>query len=158
MGPGERTEEALRRVLFVCVGNTCRSQMAEAWATQLGEGLLTACSAGTHPTGFVDATVVSVMREAGIDISAQWSKGLDEVDLPSADIVITLGCCRADSLCPVSFAGVTADWPIPDPHRRPLEEYRSARDDIGRRVRELVARLRRDSGDAQASGDPSPNR
>src|SRR5438270_340720 len=81
-----------RRVLFVCVENCCRSQMAEAFARRLGAGRVEAHSAGTRPAGAVHAKAVAAMRERGIDLAAQRPKGVAEVAAVDFDVVVTLGC------------------------------------------------------------------
>ncbi len=128
----------MRKILFVCVGNTCRSQMAEGFARFLGAGRVEARSAGTSAAGFVNSTTIEVMRERGVDISGQTSDQLTEEMLLWADVVVTLGCCSADDLCPISYGGEKQDWPIEDPLGRPMEETRRIRDEIEERVRDLI--------------------
>jgi arsenate reductase len=128
-------------VLFVCIGNMCRSQMAEGFARALGGDFLEPWSAGTNPTGLVSGDAVKVMAEKGIDISEQMSKGLDAVPMAEMDYVVTMGCCSPGKICPVTYAGEKLEWDIEDPIGKPIEVFRRVRDDIERRVRALVERI-----------------
>lgn len=112
--------------------------MAEGFALAHGGGRVKVRSAGTSAAGFVNATTIEVMREKGIDISTQTSDQLTEQMLEWADIVVTLGCCSADEVCPLSYQGKKYDWPIEDPLGIPIDETRRIRDDIERRVKELI--------------------
>ena len=125
-------------VLFVCVENSCRSQMAEGFARQLaGEGWIVS-SAGSHPSGSIHPRALAFMKEAGIDLSGQRSKGLSEISSISWDAVVTMGCGDA---CPHVAARRRLDWDLPDPKNLPDEEFRRIRDEIGRRVGELLREL-----------------
>src|SRR5437016_5611882 len=125
------------KVLFVCVENSCRSQMAEGFAKALG---LEAWSAGSKPSGKVNATAVAVMKERGIDLSVHGSKGLSDLPTQTWDYVITMGCGDA---CPFVPAKAKRDWALPDPKTLPLDEFRKVRDEIERRVKELTDETRR---------------
>jgi arsenate reductase len=127
-----------KKVLFVCIGNMCRSQMAEGFARSIAGDLVEPYSAGTNHTGEVSRQAMAAMEERGIDISRQYSKGLGDVPLLEMDYVVTMGCCSANELCPVTYAGNKIDWPIEDPIGRPIDVFRRVRDDIERRVRELL--------------------
>jgi len=129
--PGAR----LPTVLFVCVENAGRSQMAEAFARELG---IEAASGGSNPADRVNPVVVEAMRERGIEISAAKPKGIASVR--AADIVVTMGCGDA---CPNVPGRQRIDWDLPDPKGRSLEEVRAIRDEIERRVRELAAQIGR---------------
>ena len=118
------------RVLFVCVGNSCRSQMAEGWARHFG---IEAFSAGTHPASQVATNSVTVMHEMGIDVSMQTPSLVDDVDVGSYDQIISMGC---GVNCPV--IEIDADWEIEDPVNQSLDVYRTARDIIGEKVRALI--------------------
>ncbi len=133
--------EAVKRVLFVCVGNTCRSQMAEGFMKALGGGSVEVRSAGTWPMGFVNRDTTSVMAEKGIDISKQTSDRLTEEMLDWADVVVTLGCCSAEELCPVSFKGKKHDWPVEDPLGKPMDTMRRVSEDVEARVKALLEEL-----------------
>lgn len=126
----------LPHLLFVCVENSCRSQMAEGFARALGRGRVAAFSAGSRPSGKVHPSAVRFMAERGIDLAAHASKGLD--DLPPAtvwDFVVTMGCGDA---CPHLPARRRLDWDLPDPKTMGDEDFRRVRDLIGDRVRELL--------------------
>jgi arsenate reductase len=128
------------RILFLCTGNSCRSQMAEGWANHFGKGRVEAFSAGVSPIGVVPATV-EVMAEAGVDISAQHSKSVDVFVGEEFDYIITL-CDNARENCPY-FPGEAKrrHWPIDDPYGRDLAAYRRARDDIRRRLEKFFAEV-----------------
>ncbi len=129
------------RVLFVCVGNACRSQMAEGFAKAHGSGKVEVRSAGTSAIGFITRDVITTMKEKDIDITAQTSDQLTDEMVGWADVVVTLGCCTADQICPVSYEGGKIDWPVEDPLGRPMEEMRRIRDEIETRVKALVEEL-----------------
>ncbi|MDP7311980.1 MAG: low molecular weight phosphatase family protein [Candidatus Thalassarchaeaceae archaeon] len=119
------------RVLFVCVGNTCRSQMAEGWAKHLG---LEAESAGTSShESEVAAHAVAVMAEKGIDISVQYPKSINDVDVDSFNLIYSMGCGVS---CP--NVPLNDDWELSDPWGDDIEKYRQTRDEIERRVRDLL--------------------
>ena len=124
------------KVLFVCVENSCRSQMAEGFARLHGKGIVEAFSAGSKPSGKVNATAVVVMREKKVDLMEQHSKGLDALPAGKWAAVVTMGCGDA---CPSLPAERRLDWALPDPKRMPLDEFRVVRDDIEARVRSLIA-------------------
>jgi arsenate reductase (thioredoxin) len=125
----------MKKVLFVCVENSCRSQMAEGFARNLGGGLISAYSAGSRPSGKINPEAIKVMREAGIDISSQSSKGFDQLPVREFDYVITLGCRDA---CPFVPAKEHIDWNIADPKGENVEFFRKVRDDIADKVKELL--------------------
>lgn len=127
------------RVLFLCTGNSSRSQMAEGWLRHLAGDRYTSLSAGARPAGFVHPLAVEAMREAGIDISQQTSKSIRDF-LPPAEIVpdVVIGvCAAADGECPVFPGSVQRlHWPFDDPSlvsgtpERQLDEFRRVRDEI----------------------------
>ena len=125
-----------KKVLFVCVHNAGRSQMAEAFFNQMTKGKATAISAGTRPAIHMDKGVVKAMRELGIDISQQRPKALTLEMVEQADRVITMGC-GVEETCPASFIP-TEDWELDDPEGRSLEDVRKIRDMIKARVETLV--------------------
>jgi arsenate reductase len=135
------------RVLFLCTGNSCRSQMAEGWANHLGDAWLETRSAGIEAHG-KNPRAIAVMREAGVDISHQESTKLTPDMLEWADLVVTV-CGHADEHCPVLPPGVRkAHWPLEDPARATgaeeeiMTKFRDARDEARRRVAELIENLR----------------
>ncbi|GBC93121.1 Glutaredoxin arsenate reductase [bacterium HR15] len=131
----------MKQVLFVCVGNSCRSQMAEGFANALGKGQVIAYSAGTMPAARVHPLAIEAMREIGIDISHHEPKSIAEFDVEEFDAVVSLCDANTDALCPATFLGVREHWNIPDPVGLPMEEFRRIRDLIGERVKALVNRL-----------------
>jgi arsenate reductase len=137
------------RILFVCTGNSARSQLAEGLANHLGEGKVEAHSAGTNPFG-VNPHAVAVLQEIGIDISGHYSKGLDDVSGPF-DRVFTL-CDSAASLCPAPILGApTTHWSTPDP------SFVSGGPDVVRQAfREVRDRLAKQIGDLIRSLEAEP--
>jgi arsenate reductase (thioredoxin) len=121
-----------KRLLFVCVENANRSQMAEAFARMLGGPAVEAYSAGSRPSGVVNPKAIAAMAELGYDLAAHGSKSLDDLPDVPFDFVATMGCGDA---CPLVRAGQRADWQIPDPKHMPPEEFRAVRDLIRDRVR-----------------------
>ena len=125
-------------VLFVCVHNAGRSQMAAAFASRLAAGRIAVFSGGSEPAAALNPVVVAAMAERGIDISAEVPRRWADDDVRSADIVVTMGC--GDS-CPYYPGRRYVDWELDDPAGRPIDEVRPIRDDIERRVQELVREL-----------------
>ena len=128
----------LTEVLFVCVHNAGRSQMAAALLEHHAGGRVRVRSAGTEPSDEIDPNVVLAMAERGLDVAAARPRGLRDEDLRDADVVITMGCGDA---CPVVPATRYLDWDLPNPAGRPLAEIRPIRDDIERRVVDLLREL-----------------
>ena len=127
----------MKRVLFVCVENANRSQMAEAYAHMLGGDAVEAVSAGSRPSGRINPKAIQFMDEVGYDLSGHASKSLDDIEGPF-DAVVTMGC--GDD-CPWVPARIREDWALPDPRDMDDDGYRAVRDDIGRRVQTLLASL-----------------
>ncbi len=125
-------------VLFVCVHNAGRSQMAAAFLTVLGEGRIEVRSAGSQPAESVNPAAVEAMREAGIDMSAEIPKVLTTEAVRSSDVVITMGC---GDTCPIFPGKRYEDWQLEDPAGQGVEAVRPIRDEIRRRVEELIASL-----------------
>ena len=121
----------VKKVLFVCVENSNRSQMAEAFARILGGESIEAYSAGSKPSGKVNPKAVEAMRELEYDLSVHGSKSLDELPDIEFDFVATMGCGDA---CPMVRARQRADWSIPDPKDLPPDEFRVVRDLIRDKV------------------------
>jgi arsenate reductase len=133
-------------VMFLCTGNSCRSQMAEGFARHLGKGLIEAHSAGLMAAG-VNQRAIAVMREAGIDISGQRSKEIDQDLLKTMDIVVTL-CVNAEQSCPWTPPDIRRlHWPIQDPvgtvgtEEEIMKEFRRARDEIREKVEGFIRGL-----------------
>ncbi|MDT4997117.1 MAG: hypothetical protein QOD45_1185 [Pseudonocardiales bacterium] len=125
-------------VLFVCVHNAGRSQMAAALLAREAGDAVVVRSAGSEPADAVHPTVVAAMAELGIDVAGEQPKRLSDEAARSADVVITMGCGDA---CPVYPGTRYVDWPVPDPAGKSVDEVRKIRDDIDRRVHDLVAEL-----------------
>ncbi|MGW5402519.1 arsenate reductase ArsC [Streptomyces sp. NPDC003952] len=132
------TPTAKPSVLFVCVHNAGRSQMAAAFLTRLAEGRIEVRSAGSAPAGSVNPAAVAAMAEAGIDLSAQIPKILTTEAVRLSDVVITMGC---GDTCPVFPGKRYLDWKLDDPAGQGVEAVRPIRDEIERRVRGLIAEL-----------------
>jgi len=128
------------RVLFVCVENSCRSQMAEGFARWHGEGVIEAWSAGSSPSGEINPTAVQTMKENGIDLNQQASKGLKDLPDVKWDYVFTMGCRDA---CPFVPSTLKEDWNIPEPKDLPVEEFRKVRDLIEEKVVALINQIKR---------------
>ena len=131
----------MKTVIFVCGHNSGRSQMAEAFFNQMAEGKAIALSAGTQPGDKVHPEVIAAMREVGIDISGNKPKILTMEMIEKADKMITMGCgADAGGLCPASFIE-TEDWALEDPKDKPLEQVRAIREDIKKRVMNLIREI-----------------
>ncbi len=126
----------MKRILFICVGNACRSQMAEGFARKLAGDKFEVYSAGSHPAGFVAPNAIAVMKEIGIDISGQKSKGFADVPQKGFDYVISMGC---KDVCPIYPAKEKIEWDIEDPIGQPIEVFRQVRDKIRSRVEEFLS-------------------
>lgn len=127
----------LKKILFVCVENSNRSQMAQAFATMLGGEQVQAFSAGSNPSGKINPKAIASMNELGYDLSQHHSKSLQEIkDHAPFDVVVTMGCGDA---CPWMPARKFVDWQIPDPRNMNPDEFRTVRDLIKQKVQELLA-------------------
>jgi len=125
----------MKKVLFVCVENSCRSQMAEGFAWLFGKGIFEPYSAGSKPSGKVNPMAVEVMKEADIDISSQKSKSFNNLSVKEFDMVITLGC---GDVCPFIPAKKHIEWKIDDPKGKDMEYFRIVRDNIQSHVKKLA--------------------
>jgi arsenate reductase len=125
-------------VLFLCVHNAGRSQMALGWFRRLAEDRAVAWSGGSEPGERVNPTAVAVMREVGVDISGEFPKTWTDDEVRAADVVVTMGC---GDTCPVFPGKRYEDWELDDPAGQPVEAVRPIRDEIERRVRALLAKL-----------------
>ena len=135
------------KILFLCTGNSCRSQMAEGWARHLGGDQVVAISAGIESHG-KNPRAIAVMRDAGVDISRQESTTLTDEMLAAADILVTV-CGHADEHCPVIPEGMRKEhWPLNDPAKAHGSEkdvmavFEECRDDIRNRVADLIVSIR----------------
>ena len=138
------------KILFVCYGNSCRSQMAEALANQLGKGRVRAFSAGTRPLGEISSDTRAVLREKGIALDAHWSKGLRDVPVSEMDVVVVMGAGVKCHL-PADFKGRLIRWHIPDPFLLGRDHFRDVRDLIEGEVRRLLADLAREPAKSRDS-------
>lgn len=127
-----------KRLLFVCVENSCRSQIAEAFARIHGGDNVEAYSAGSRPSGVVNPKAIETMSEIGYDLSTHESKSLEDIPEVTYDFVATMGC---GDECPFIRAKKREDWQIPDPKNMPPDEFRSVRDEIKNRVKTVLATL-----------------
>jgi len=131
----------MKRVLFVCVENAGRSQMAEAFANHYGRGKLVASSAGIMLADRVNPLVVKVMKEKGIDISMNKPKLLTMQMAEDADQIITMGC-SVEKFCPAPLLKNVIDWELEDPKEKPIEKVRKIREEIEARVLKLIAEIK----------------
>ncbi len=128
----------MKKVVFVCVENSNRSQMAEAFARIHGGGKVEALSAGSRPSGRVNPKAIEAMRELGYDLTAHTSKGLDAVNGQEVEVAVTMGC---GDECPLVLAVRRVDWKIPDPRDMTPEQFRDVRNLIETKVKELMRTL-----------------
>jgi len=131
----------VKRIIFVCVENSNRSQMAEAFARVLGAGKVEAFSAGSRPSGRINPKAIEVMKELGYDLSTHSSKGLDEFNGKEVEVAVTMGC---GDECPLVAAKRRVDWKIPDPRDMSPDQLRDVRNLIETKVRELLDTLEKD--------------
>jgi protein-tyrosine-phosphatase len=129
----------MKKVLFVCIENSCRSQIAEAFAKIHGKDVLEPYSSGSRPSGIVNPKAVASMKEIGYDLTTHKSKSLSDIPDIEYDHVITMGCGDA---CPYVRAKHREDWGIPDPKDMDEEGFRKVRSTIEEKVKELVQRLK----------------
>lgn len=131
--------DSIKRLLFVCVENSNRSQIAEAFARMHGSDHVEAYSAGSRPSGRVNPRAIEFMGEKGYDLSVHQSKALTDVPSIEYDVVVGMGC--GDEGCPLIRARRHEEWGIPDPKNLPADEFRAVRDLIEAKVKELIQRL-----------------
>jgi protein-tyrosine-phosphatase len=124
-----------RRILFVCVENARRSQMAEGFANLFGQGKIEVYSAGSHPSSSIDPMVIEVMKEKGIDLSGKRPKSLDDLPPDEMDYLVTMGC---EETCPAVLAKKIIEWEIPDPKGKSIDEVRRIRDMLEAKVKMLL--------------------
>jgi arsenate reductase (thioredoxin) len=129
----------MKTVIFICVHNAGRSQMAEAFFNQLAGGRARAISAGSKPAETINPVAVQAMAEIGLDISQNKPRLLTPELLDEVDTAITMGCGE-DTACPASWVK-TRDWALEDPAGKPLEIVRKIRDEIRRKVTELISEM-----------------
>jgi arsenate reductase len=126
------------KILFVCIENARRSQMAEAFAETYGGGKVEVFSAGSSPSSQIDPLVIEVMKEKGIDLSRKRPRGLNELPSIKMDYLITMGC---EETCPAVLAKKIIEWDIPDPKGKPIDAFREVRDVIEGKVKSLLQEI-----------------
>ena len=126
------------KIVFVCVENARRSQMAQGFAEAFGEGKLEVYSAGSRPSSHIDPLVIEVMKEKGIDLSARRPKSLNDLPPIDMDYLVTMGC---EETCPAVLAKKIIEWDIPDPKGKSIDVFRNVRDMIEEKVRALLEEL-----------------
>lgn len=146
-----RSKERPLNVLFVCIGNSCRSQMAEAFANKHGEERIRAWSAGSAPLGEITPKTYEVMREKGMALEGYWSKSLRDVPIDEMDVVVGMGC-EVSCPVPIGFKGQLIEWSIPDPYGLGIKSFRDVRDLIEQQVKALIGRLE-ESRKSKAEGE-----
>ena len=124
-----------KKIVFVCVQNASRSQMAQGFAEAFGRGRVEVYSAGSHPSSCINPLAVEVMKERNIDLSGRRPKGLDDLPPVEMDYLITMGC---EKTCPAVPARKIIEWQIPDPRWKPIDEVRKIRDILEAKVKKLL--------------------
>jgi arsenate reductase len=127
-----------KKIVFVCVENARRSQMAEGFANAFGQGKLKVYSAGSSPSSQIDPLVIEVMKEKGIDLSGKRPKGLNDLPPVEMDYLVTMGC---EETCPAVLAKKIIEWEIPDPKGKSIDVFREVRDIIENRVKALFEEI-----------------
>jgi protein-tyrosine-phosphatase len=126
------------KIVFICVENARRSQMAQGFAEALGQGKIEVYSAGSSPSSQIDPLVIEVMKEKGIDLGTKRPKSLDDLPKVEMDYLVTMGC---DETCPAILAKKIIEWDIPDPKGKPIDIFRKVRDLIEDKVRTLLKEM-----------------
>ena len=132
----------MKKVVFVCVENSCRSQMAEAFGRMHGEGIMEVYSSGSRPSGVVNPKAIASMKEVGYDLSSHGSIGLNELPNEKWDYAITMGC---GDECPMLNADNREDWGLPDPKHMELNEFGRVRDIIEQEVIDLIHKINQEN-------------
>lgn len=132
-------KDKMKNVLFICVENACRSQMAEAFGRILGNGIVEVYSGGSNPSGKVNEKAIASMKAVGYDLSSHRSKSLDENPKIEYDLVVTMGCGDECSFVP---AKQREDWDIPDPKHMDRDRFNKIRDLIKEKVSELIENIK----------------
>ena len=132
------TKKQPKTIVFICVENARRSQMAQGFAEVLGQSRIEAYSAGSRPSSQVDPLVIEVMKEKGIDLSSRRPKGLNDLPPVEMDYLVTMGC---EETCPAVLAKKIIEWEIPDPKGKPIDEIRRIRDMLEAKVKMLLEEI-----------------
>lgn len=128
----------MKKILFVCVENSNRSQMAEAFVKMHGKGKIEAYSSGSRPSGKINQKAIAAMKELGYDLTTHHSKSLDEIPQVKYDYAITMGC---GDECPFVIAEHREDWKLDDPKNLESKEFNKIRDEIEERVKQLIREI-----------------
>ena len=126
------------KIVFICVENARRSQMAEGFANAFGQGKLEVYSAGSRPSPEIDPLVIEAMKEKGIDLSGKRPKGLNDLPPVEMDYLVTMGC---EETCPAVLAKKIIEWEIPDPKGKSIDVFREVRDIVENRVKALFEEI-----------------
>ena len=127
-----------KKILFVCIENAGRSQMAQGFAEAFGQGRVEVYSAGSHPSSHINPLAIEAMKEKNIDLSGRRPKGLSDLPPVEMDYLITMGCEEA---CPAIAARKIIEWQIPDPKGKPIDEVRKIRDMLEAKVKKLLKEM-----------------
>ncbi len=146
--------DARTRIAFVCIGNACRSQMAEAWVRHRAVEGIEAVSAGLTPLGYITPETAQVMKEKHASVDGQQSKGLEAIDWKQVDVLVNMTFMPVRSVVP-GFSGRRVEWRVSDPFQCSLRTYRRVRDLLERRVNKLIVELKQDSGGGSTSAPES---
>jgi protein-tyrosine-phosphatase len=126
------------KIVFICVENARRSQMAQGFAEALGQGKIEVYSAGSNPSSQIDPSVIEVMKEKGIDLGTKRPKSLDDLPKVEMDYLVTMGC---EESCPAVLAKKTIEWEIPDPKGKSIDVFREVRNMIEEKVKGLLKEI-----------------
>ena len=146
--------DARTRIAFVCIGNACRSQMAEAWVRHRAVEGIEAVSAGLTPLGYITPETAQVMKEKNASVDGQQSKGLEAIDWKQVDVLVNMTFMPVRSVVP-GFSGRRVEWRVPDPFQCSMRTYRRVRDLLERQVDKLIVELKQDSGGGSTSAPES---
>jgi len=139
-------------VLFICMGNACRSQMAEALAKYYFGDDIEVLSAGITPLGWIPEAVYEVMGEIDVPIENQRSKSISEIDLKKVDLIVNLSGCSLDGIIPIDFKGIVINWYVRDPYGEDLQSYRQTRDTIDWLISEKLPKWIKNARSLTGSG------
>jgi len=128
----------MKNILFICIENACRSQMAEAFANIHGQGIVRAYSSGSKPSGKVNDKAILVMQELGYDLTTHYSKSFDDISDVEFDTIVTMGCGDA---CPSIKASQRIEWNVPDPINLETKEFSNVRGLIEEKVKILISEI-----------------
>ncbi len=145
---------ARTRIAFVCIGDACRSRMAEAWVRHREVEGIEAVSAGLAPLGYITSETAQVMKEKNVSVDGQQSKGLEAIDWKQVNLLVNMTFMPVRSVV-AGFSGRRVEWRVPDPFQRSLRTYRRVRDLLERRVDKLIVELKQDFGGGSTAA-PEP--